>query len=194
MLSEEQHILIDKFFSGELTAEETQQFKDLLHGDATFRAEVELQQQVINGIGVFGAAQLKTELQDIHKEVQADLQSYKPSTGGGSGLLSAIKWLVTLGALGAAGYYGYNYYKAHTHEIHQQLEQLDQVGQPPAPSAPPNGVSYVRRDTVWHTIKVTGTDTVIYGEKELEGYVKKNKGANQVIIRRDTITSLHTAE
>ena len=135
MLSEEQHILIDKFFNGELTAEETQQFKDLLHGDATFRAEVELQQQVINGIGVFGAAQLKTELQDIHKEVQADLQSYKPSTGDGSGLLSAVKWLVTLGALGAVGYYGYNYYKAHTHEIHQQLEQLDQVGQPPAPSA-----------------------------------------------------------
>lgn len=187
MLSEEQLILIDKFFSGELTAEETQQFKDLLHADATFRTEVELQQQVINGIGVFGAAQLKTELQDIHKEAQADLQNYKPSAGGGSGLLSAIKWLVTLGALGAAGYYGYNYYKTHTHEIHQQLKSMEEVGIS-SPPQPAGSGGYIKRDTVWHTIKVKGADTVIYGEKELEEYVKKNKGAGQVIIRRDTIS------
>lgn len=191
MLSEEQHILIDKFFSGELTAEETQQFQELLRGDVAFRSEVELQQQVIQGIGAYGAKQLKAELQDIHQEVKDGLQNYKPSAGGG-GLLSAIKWLIALGALGAAGYFGYNYYTQHKQEIHQQIKEIDQVGQPTMPPSSPSGT--IKRDTVWHTIKAVGKDTVIYGEKEMQEYMKQNAGKGKMIIRRDTIRSESSAQ
>lgn len=191
MLSEEQHILIDKFFGEELTAEETQQFQNLLRDDAMFRSEVELQQQVILGIGAYGAQELKAELSSIHSEVKAELKDYKPSQGGGGSVWSAVKLIVTLGVLGAAGYFGYKYYTEHKQDIHQQIKQMDEAVQPqqqPAPaSSPPPGAA-VKRDTVWHTIKVVGNDTVIYGEKDLEEYMKKNAAeGKEVKVRRDSI-------
>lgn len=192
MLSEEQHILIDRFFSGELTAEEAQQFQQLLNEDALFRSEVELQQQVIQGISAFGAKELKGELAAIHKEVKADINNYKPGQGGGSSVWSAVKLVVTLGAIGAAGYFGYKYYTENKQEIHEQIKQMDEAVQPQAsPSAP---AQYeVRRDTVWHTIKsVSRKDTVLYGEEALKEYMKaqpSQPGAaeQKIIIKVDTL-------
>lgn len=190
MLSEEQHILIDKFFSEELTAEEAQQFQNLLRDDVMFRSEVELQQQVILGIGAYGAQELKAELSSIHSEVKGEVKEYKPRQGGsGSSVWSAVKLIVTLGALGAAGYFGYKYYTEHKQEIHEQVKQMDKGLQPPA-----QGIEgYERRDTVWHTIKsVSRKDTVLYGEEALKEYMNAQPtqpGAAQqkVIIKVDTL-------
>lgn len=184
MLSEEQYILIDKFFSDELSAEETQQFQELLRDDV-FRTEVELQQQIVNGISVFGAKELKTELAAIHNEVNGEINNYKPSQGAGGGAWSAIKLIIAAGAIGAAAYFGYKYYTENKEQIHHKLEELDKVGQPPAQ---PSGT--VRHDTVWHTIKTVRKDTVIYGDEAMKEYMKTQQpGAaeHKVIIKRDTL-------
>jgi|GEM_PF-4565189 len=185
MLSNDDEILIEKFFDGEITTEELLLFKLRISEDAEFKQAVELQQAAVTGIGLFGKQALKAELTDIHNEVKGDLKKYKPGKGGASIIGTVIKWLVALAIL-AAAYYAYLYFQEHN--LPAAVKQLpDIIEKDQTPS----------RDTVYHTIKTHTTvkrDTVIYGEENMKKYLEENKnavptGSKSVIIKRDTVYS-----
>lgn len=99
MLNEEQQQLIERFFAGELSAAELQQFKELLGADAAFKAEVELQRTVLSGIQKHGANQMRDELKQIKAEMQGQMQQYTPPGKGGWG--KAFKWFFGVGSIAA---------------------------------------------------------------------------------------------
>jgi hypothetical protein len=175
-MQDNREILIDKFFSNELSADEQLQFEQLLRNDAGFRSEVELHADLLGGIKKYGKTFLKAELADVYKEVKPEIKSYKPSSGG-SGLWNIVKWflLATVAGTAAFIYLAINNKvpvgEAIKTEMKAQQKKIEKSFKETIPEL-------IRRDTiitvetVYHTIrsnKVRAGDTItVYGESQLK--------------------------
>ncbi|MFN8286971.1 MAG: hypothetical protein U0V74_09480 [Chitinophagales bacterium] len=184
MLEEEKHILIERFFNGELSANEVEQFRTLLQTDAAFRAEVEVHQEVIKGIQATGNKMMHAELKEIQAEVKGQMRDYKPGNSGGFNLL---KWLLGIAVVAGAAYglYKSNKLPSSAKELEQKIMHYDStVNKAQSP------------DTVYHTIhtsKVQQGDTVVtYNWKETQKVLDGDSSELQpkVIIKYDTIRKI----
>lgn len=179
MLEEEKQQLIERFFNGELTPEESELFKSLLKEEG-FRTEVELQRTLIGGIRQEGNKLMREELKQIHAEVKGQMKDYRPP--GSSGFGKFFKWLLGAGIIGATVYFIINNKALFpTESFKEKLEQYDSTLKGTEPSA---------TDTVYHTIR---TNRVLKGDTIITYSVKQTRELLEgdadtlVYIKRDTI-------
>lgn len=179
MLEEEKQQLIERFFNGELTPEESELFKSLLKEEG-FRTEVELQRTLISGIRQEGNKLMREELKQIHLEVKGQMKDYRPP--GSSGFGKFFKWLLGAGIIGGTVYFIItNKASLSTESFKEKLEQYDSTLKGTAPSAP---------DTVYHTIrtnKVLKGDTIITYSVKQTRELLEGDADTLVYIKRDTI-------
>jgi hypothetical protein len=187
-MEEDKHILIEKFFSNELSAEEKLQFEKLLAEDAAFRDEVLLQRDVLGGIGKYGEDLMKAEIAAIGMEAKGTLQDYKPDKGGG-GFGKILGLIVFVAAI--AGLYLFYTGKINHEQEELPVNEIKNVEKTPvapapsqAPSKPqkriitrPTRDTIVRMETIYHTITTNdpgiGDTTVFYSKEELKNFKKK---------------------
>lgn len=183
MLEEEKQLLIERFFNGELSPEESELFKSLLAKEDGFRAEVELQRTLIGGIKMEGNKLMREELKQIHAEVKGQMKNYQPL--GSSGFGKFFKWLLGAGIIGGTVYFIINNKASlSTESFKEKLEQYDSTLKGTAPSG---------TDTVYHTIrtnKVAKGDTIITYSVKQAREVLEGDADTLVYVKRDTIRKI----
>lgn len=183
MLEEEKQLLIERFFNGELTHEESELFKSLLEKEEGFRAEVELQRTLITGIRKEGNKLMREELKQIHAEVKGQMKDYRPPHSSGFGKF--FKWLLGAGIIGGTVYFIINNKALFpTEGFKEKLEHYDSTLKGTEPSA---------TDTVYHTIrtnKVAKGDTIITYSVKQTREVLEGSLDTVVFVKRDTIRKI----
>lgn len=182
-------ILIDRYLSNQLSAEELLQFEKRMQDDAAFKAEVELHRDIVEGIGSYGKSMMRAEIAAAGIEAKGSLGNYKPSNGGGNWLWSLTKWLVFLGAVGGVAFALLVHNKKikvdpHTEsEIEQVFKKVESFDHPvPVPSQPG---TIIRMETIYHTIKTKtvkpGDTVIITSEEEYKEYLERQEKETQSV-------------
>jgi tetratricopeptide (TPR) repeat protein len=74
MESNDTHHLIERYFDGELDEQELAVFKQKLETDPAFAEAFRLEQTLLDGLEAFGNQQLKSRLEQIHREEATNLK------------------------------------------------------------------------------------------------------------------------
>ncbi len=176
-MQDNRDILLDKFFSGELTAEEQLQFEKLLTEDAAFRNEVEAHRDVIGGIEKYGDQFMRAELASVYNEVKNDLPEYKPAKAK-TNWWKIVKWLLVASIAGVALFVYLVKQKKITVSKEVETTILKQENRlkefkETLPSIIQSD-TVITIETVYHTIKTSkvniGDTVTVYGESELKSF------------------------
>ena len=175
MLDEEKYILIERFFSNELSEAERSTFERLLATDTEFGDEVKLQRLIVGGIKAHGKDELKKELAAIYLAAKPEIekQHYRPKAR--ANLVGRIlRWIFGAGAIGAIVYLALQYKdKLPVNMLlpKSEVEQKQNVSPGMSPQTRPGAsVRSVHRDTIWHFVHMSGgkrIDTLdVHGNQE----------------------------
>lgn len=177
-------ILIDRYLSNQLTADELLQFEKRLQHDAAFKAEVELHKHIVGGINDYGKNLMRAEIAAAGIEAKSNLENYKPSKGGGSWLWSLIKWVVGIGVVGCIAIAVLLQNKeiaidpdSDESEIEQVLKGLGEFKN--SSFSPAQNDTFIRMETIYHTIKTKsvrpGDTVIITSEEEYKEYLERQE-------------------
>ncbi|HLP51950.1 MAG TPA: hypothetical protein VK154_13770 [Chitinophagales bacterium] len=176
-------ILIDKYLSNQLTAEELLQFEKRMQDDAAFKAEVELHKDVVGGISNYGRNLMRAEIAATGIAAKSNLDNYKPSKGGGSWGWTLLKGVIFLAALGGVGFplLVHNDKIEVDPHIKSEIEQMikSEGGFSNPSTAPSQQQPTIRMETIYHTIKTksvkAGDTVIITSEEEYKEYLERQE-------------------